>query len=102
MAHFGAALAALAVILGLLAGLSALAKRVLPRWGIGLGAHAGHQSKQRPMHVARVPPASIRLDPRRRLTLVSLDGVRFAVLTGGASDVLLALPEPLSRGGDVP
>ena len=101
MAHFSAAFGALAVILGLLAGLSALAKRVLPRWGIGLGALASHQRKQGQTRPARVAPASIRLDPRRRLTLVALDGMRFAVLTGGASDVLLALPEPQARAGDL-
>jgi hypothetical protein len=96
MAQFGTALGALALILALLAGLSALAKRVLPRWGIKpvLGGSPASGI------AGRAP--SVRLDPRRKLTLVALGGMRFAVLTGGASDVLIALPAPDAAAGDAP
>ncbi|HQT86984.1 MAG TPA: hypothetical protein PK677_00355 [Acidiphilium sp.] len=97
MAQFGTSLGALGLILALLAGLSALAKRVLPRWGIGPVAAGG--SAHRAVSAARAP--SVRLDPRRKLTLVALGGRQFAVLTGGASDVLIALPvQPDDGVGD--
>ncbi|MGC8532166.1 MAG: hypothetical protein ACP5M1_09025 [Acidiphilium sp.] len=96
MAQFGTSLGALALILALLAGLSALAKRLLPRWGIKPG------SGLLPASAAAGRAPSVRLDPRRKLTLVALGGMRFAVLTGGASDVLIALPASDPAAGDAP
>ena len=37
---------------------------------------------------------SLALDPRRRVVLVACDGQEFAVLTGGANDILLGRIDP--------
>ncbi|GBR76186.1 MAG: hypothetical protein PHI71_17285 [Acidiphilium sp.] len=78
---------ALAVMLGLITGLAWLIRR--------LGLIALLDRAGTPRRIAgRV---SLALDKGRRLSIVEVEGWRFAVLTGGRSDQLLMLEAPARK-----
>ena len=79
----GSAAGALILVIALLVGLAAGARRLdLPgRLGHGLQGTLPSGARR-----------SCRIDRARTLSVVELGGVRFAILSGGASDQLLILP----------
>lgn len=79
----GSAAGALLLVIALLVGLAAVARRIDLPGRFGQGPQGAVASGAR---------RSCRIDRARTLSVVELSGVRFAILSGGASDQLLILP----------
>ena len=77
-------LLALLFVLGLIGGLTLLARRFAPRF-MGLGLHVAPRGTTRRLGVVE----TLQLDPRRRLILVRLDGREHLLLLGPERETIV-------------